>query len=144
MSKNFVDYDNAEALVRKIAGNKPHEILNSSGTSMAQEDKLQFTGGLSVTDDSTNGKTVVSGDYPVYQWEDWNALTEQQQDAIPNAQILNAPSPSGDGVQTFAIPTSAWVANTGSDASEFPYVVRSQMILVRQNFFCWVLIQMPT
>lgn len=36
-----------------------HTIVNPSGTDMAQEDKLQFTGNVSVTDDSINGKTIV-------------------------------------------------------------------------------------
>ena len=37
-----------------------HTILNTDGTAVAQEDKLQFLG-LNVTDDSTNGKTKVEG-----------------------------------------------------------------------------------
>ena len=37
-----------------------HTIVNPSGTDMAQEDKLQFTGNVSVTDDSQNGKTIVN------------------------------------------------------------------------------------
>lgn len=36
-----------------------HTIVNPSGTDMAQEDKLQFTGKVNVTDDSVNGKTIV-------------------------------------------------------------------------------------
>ena len=37
-----------------------HTIVNTDGTAVAQEDKLQFKG-LSVTDDSTNGITKVEG-----------------------------------------------------------------------------------
>lgn len=37
-----------------------HTILNSSGTLMTQRDSLMFTGDLSVSDDSRNGRTVVS------------------------------------------------------------------------------------
>lgn len=36
-----------------------HTIVNPSGTDMAQENKLQFTGKVNVTDDSVNGKTIV-------------------------------------------------------------------------------------
>lgn len=41
-------------------GGSGHTILNSSGTSMTQRSNLQFSGGLTTSDDSTNGKTVVS------------------------------------------------------------------------------------
>jgi len=41
-------------------GSGGHTILNTDGTAVAQEDKLQFLG-LNVTDDSTNGKTKVEG-----------------------------------------------------------------------------------
>ena len=41
-------------------GGSGHTILNSSGTSMPQRSNLQFSGGLTTSDDSTNGKTVVS------------------------------------------------------------------------------------
>ncbi len=37
-----------------------HTIVDGSGNDMADEDDLQFTGGLTVTDDDTNGRTVVS------------------------------------------------------------------------------------
>ena len=41
-------------------GGGGHTIVNTAGTSMAQEDKLQFIG-AEVTDDSTNGITKVAG-----------------------------------------------------------------------------------
>lgn len=40
-------------------GSGGHTIVNPSGTDMPAEGKLQFTGGVTVTDDSVNGKTVV-------------------------------------------------------------------------------------
>lgn len=40
-------------------GSGGHTIVNPSGTDMPAESKLQFTGGVTVTDDSVNGKTVV-------------------------------------------------------------------------------------
>ena len=39
-----------------------HTIENASGTALTQRDTLQFKGGLSVSDDSTNEKTVVELD----------------------------------------------------------------------------------
>ncbi len=41
------------------SGSGGHTIVNPSGTDMPAEGKLQFTGGVTVTDDSVNGKTVV-------------------------------------------------------------------------------------
>lgn len=40
-------------------GSGGHTIVNENGTDMPAEGKLQFTGGVTVTDDSVNGKTVV-------------------------------------------------------------------------------------
>lgn len=40
-------------------GSGGHTIVNENGTDMPAEGKLQFTGNVSVTDDSGNGKTVV-------------------------------------------------------------------------------------
>lgn len=40
-------------------GGGGHTIVNPSGSDMPAEGKLQFTGGVTVTDDSANGKTVV-------------------------------------------------------------------------------------
>ena len=54
-----------EAYGSKIVGshvevNDRHVIQNPSGTAMTDREKLQFTGNaVSVTDDSTNGKTIV-------------------------------------------------------------------------------------
>ncbi len=41
-------------------GSGGHTIVNPSGTDMPAESKLQFTGGVTVTDDSANNKTVVN------------------------------------------------------------------------------------
>ena len=81
-----------------IAG---HNIVNASGTTMATEDALQFTGnGVSVSDDSTNGRTVVG---------------------------------VGES-DTFAIATSDWVANAGSDATDFPYICEKSTALYASTF----------
>ncbi len=49
---NGVDYMGGD-------GSGGHTIVNPSGSDMPTEGKLQFTGGVTVTDDSVNGKTVV-------------------------------------------------------------------------------------
>lgn len=41
-------------------GSGGHTIVDPTGTDMPQEDKLQFTGNVSVSDDSANGQTVVN------------------------------------------------------------------------------------
>jgi len=41
-------------------GSGGHTIIDPNGTSMAQEAGLQFTGSVTVSDDSVNGKTVVN------------------------------------------------------------------------------------
>ena len=40
-------------------GSGGHTIIDENGNSLPQESGLQFTGGVTVTDDSVNGKTVV-------------------------------------------------------------------------------------
>lgn len=59
-----------------------HEILDGSGTSMTQRSKMQFVGAtLEVTDDSTNGKTVITSTA-----EKEFTGTEQQWEALTTAQ----------------------------------------------------------
>lgn len=78
-------------------GSGGHTIENSAGTALTQRDTLQFKGGLSVSDDSTNEVTVVDDTVPEIEWSVWNAMTPQEQEAIPNAIILNAPDSGGGG-----------------------------------------------
>lgn len=44
-------------------GSSGHTIVNEDGTILADEPKLQFTDGLSASDDSINGKTIIKLDY---------------------------------------------------------------------------------
>ena len=55
-----------------------HNILDSNGTAMAQEDDLQFVGS-NVADDGTNGKTVVTNCINVTQAE-YDALVANDED----------------------------------------------------------------
>ena len=64
---NYIQYydfydSNSDTVIRRTAksSGSGHTILNSSGTSMPQRNNLQFSGGLTTSDDSTNGKTVVT------------------------------------------------------------------------------------
>lgn len=56
ITENTTVYINNDSSTESGGG---HIIVNSSGTEMTQEDKLKFLN-LDVTDDSTNGVTVVS------------------------------------------------------------------------------------
>ena len=78
-------------------GGGGHTIENASGTSMTQRDALQFKGGLSVSDDSTNDRTVVSGDYELITWADWQTIVENHEENLhPDAIITDVPGADGD------------------------------------------------
>ena len=111
--ENYVNKANAAAIINKLetkienrytkdevdslvaSSSSGHTIENASGTALTQRDTLQFKGGLSVSDDSTNEVTVVDDTVPEIEWSVWNAMTPQEQEAIPNALILNAPDSGG-------------------------------------------------
>lgn len=80
---NMVKIDNA---IGGGGGSGGHTIVNENGADMPAEGKLQFTGNVSVTDDSGNGKTVVDilgGGGNVYgAFIDTNRII-QAQTAIP-------------------------------------------------------------
>lgn len=74
-----------------------HTIVNGAGTSMTQRDALQFTGGLAVSDDSTNERTVVSDEYEIILWEDWQTIVANHEENLhPNAVITGVPGANGD------------------------------------------------
>lgn len=78
-------------------GGGGHTIENASGTAMTQRDALQFKGGLSVSDDSINERTVVSGDYELITWADWQTIVENHEENLhPNAIITDVPGADGD------------------------------------------------
>ena len=78
-------------------GGSGHTIVNASGTSMTQRDALQFKGGLSVSDDSTNDRTVVSDEYELITWADWQTIVANHEENLhPNAIITGAPSADGN------------------------------------------------
>lgn len=103
-------------------GSGGHTIENASGTALTQRDTLQFKGGLSVSDDSTNEVTVVSDTVPEIEWSVWNAMTPQEQEAIPNAIILNAPDSGGSGIEW--ITKEEWDAMTPEQQSNGTYGVQ--------------------
>jgi len=84
-----------------------HTIVNSAGTSMASEDKLKFVG-ATVTDDSTNGQTVVTVD------EDTDKLDSEilypAFDSTATYAIGDKVTKDGKAYEFTAAHTGAWAA----------------------------------
>lgn len=66
-------------------GGSGHTIVNENGTDMPAESKLQFTGNVSVTDDSTNGKTIVDVEGGASVVE----LTQAEYEALPDSKLTD-------------------------------------------------------
>lgn len=96
-----------------------HTIQDADGTDMSQRDTLQFKGGLRATDDSTNGKTIIDDTPVYYTWEQWNAMTPEQQRSVAKGIVTGTPdTPIGGGWNPhFVIP---------SDTGETVTVVKGQ------------------
>lgn len=58
-------YDNTNSEWKNADATGGHTIKNSSGTSMTQRNTMQFSSPITVTDDSTNEKTVINVDTDV-------------------------------------------------------------------------------
>ena len=54
------DYSGNMDIIDANLGRGGHVIVDPNGTSMTQEDKLQFVGSVSVSDDALDGKTIVN------------------------------------------------------------------------------------
>ena len=74
-------YDGTHYDILCIDGGAGHEIENSAGTKLTQRDVMQVTDGLEAVDDSTNQKTKIKMNLPIVSFADWNAMTEQEQEA---------------------------------------------------------------
>lgn len=66
-------------------GGSGHTIVNENGTDMPAEGKLQFTGNVSVTDDNTNGKTIVDVEGGASVVE----LTQAEYEALPDSKLTD-------------------------------------------------------
>ena len=63
-------------------GSGGHTILDPDGNSLPQEDDLQFTGAVSVSDDNVNGRTVVNVEACV-------EVTQAEYDALPATKLTD-------------------------------------------------------
>jgi len=87
------DGDGGLVFQMQTPANSGHTIVNPSGTDMTSRGKLQFTGNVSVTDDSQNGKTVID---------------------IPNMTLVD---------RTFNVVVADWITNPDSTtSSDYPYI----------------------
>lgn len=99
-------YDNREAIINLQDMNSGHKILDSSGNEMPTESKIQFSG-ATVTDDSANGKTVVT--IPPGRQGDAATIaigTTTTGDAGTTASVINSGTSSA-AVLNFTIPRGA-------------------------------------
>lgn len=114
----------AEEAAAAVASSDGHQILDPSGTAMTQRKKLQFAGDFSVTDDSTNGRTVVTAtgmiilSYGNSTWSDF--ITAYQNNKIVYCRASSSSNP-GSGSQT-RLAFMAYVSNPTSPTEvEFQY-----------------------
>ena len=63
-------------------GSGGHTILDPNGSSLPQEDDLQFTGAVSVSDDNVNGRTVVNVEACI-------EVTQAEYDALPASKLTD-------------------------------------------------------
>ena len=89
-------YDSEGKLVNATPSGSGHTMINSAGTQLPQRTGLQGTGGLNVTDDSNNNRTVIDDDYEVIPWATWQGYSAAQKAQHPNAIVTGAPDCDGD------------------------------------------------
>lgn len=88
-----------------------HTILDSSGTVLAQEESLQFSG-LNVSDDPTNGKTIVHGQLVKVTSAEYEALSAAAKND-PNVTYEVTDTQSAESIaSTITISTSGWSNST--------------------------------
>lgn len=76
-----------------------HTIVDPNGTTMPQENKLQFAGAVSVSDDSTNGQTVVN-------------VTGGGSSTLAGLTDVTLTSPNDSEVLFYDAATSKWINGT--------------------------------
>lgn len=89
-----------DALAAGSGGSGGHIIENADGTDLDQQNTLQFKGTLRATNDAQNGKTIVDDSAVEIDWDDWQAMTEQEREAYlaenPKVDIIGFPDADAD------------------------------------------------
>lgn len=94
-----------------------HVIIDKNNVDMSQRSGLQFTGNVTVTDDSTNDKTVVNIQGTNNVQSDWNQNDNTADDYIKNKPTFATVATSGDYedlINTPNIPTATSDLNNDS------------------------------
>ena len=141
-------YDGTHYDILCIDGGAGHKILKADGTELPQRDALQASDGLEFVDDSTNQKTKIKMNLPIVSFEDWNAMTEQEQEAykashyrfgveqpdtsgVINAEYMTLLWENPNTTQTFAAQT----VTLSSADYDFLLFITNYSTSVASNFF---------
>lgn len=89
-------FDSEGNLINATPSGSGHTMIDSSGTQLPQRTGLQGTGGLNVTDDSNNNRTVIDDNYEIIPWTTWQDYTDAEKAQHPNAIVTDAPDCDGD------------------------------------------------
>jgi len=89
-------YNNDGKLENATPSGSGHTMINSAGNQLPQRTGLQGTGGLNVTDDSNNNRTVIDDEYETIPWTTWQGYSAAQKAQHPNAIVTGAPDCDGD------------------------------------------------
>ena len=76
-------------------GGGGHTYVDKDDNNMPPRGKAKFTGGLNLTDDSENNRTIVDDNYEIIPWTTWQGYSDAQKAEHPNAIITNAPDCDG-------------------------------------------------
>lgn len=76
-------------------GGGGHTYVDKNDEQMPPRGKAKFTGGLNLTDDSENNRTIVDDNYEIIPWTTWKEYTDAQKAQHPNAIVTGAPDCDG-------------------------------------------------
>ena len=99
--------------IQNLPSESGHIIENAAGSELTQREKLQFSGYLTSTDDSTNDVTIISDAPTEIDYDDWLELTEQEKEGV-HWLILNAPSTVDTGESPESMGIGIGVCNTAA------------------------------
>lgn len=104
-------------------GGGGHIYVDKDDNQMQPRGKAKFTGGLNLTDDSENNRTIVDDNYEIIPWTTWKEYSDAEKAQHPNAIVTGAPD--CDGTLEIEVvhlawtnpnPTSAFPQSGGSNA----------------------------
>mgnify|MGYP007038180465 CR=1 FL=1 len=76
-------------------GGGGHIYVDKDDEQMPPRGKAKFTGGLNLTDDSENNRTIVDDNYEIIPWTTWQGYSDAEKAQHPNAIITGAPDCDG-------------------------------------------------